>query len=86
VNGQFHVWPLYSQRKGPREELDRMFGRREEEKILDPTGTSTLTLGRAASSQSLYRLRLRYVSCNKSMQVKDKWEERDSVSSRSMGL
>jgi uncharacterized protein YerC len=32
-------------------------GQREEEKILDQSGTRTPTLGRVARSQSLYRLR-----------------------------
>jgi hypothetical protein len=56
--------PLYPQGKSPQYPLDRRLGgsqcrslRRGEEKILDPIGTRTLTLGRPAFSQSLYRLR-----------------------------
>jgi hypothetical protein len=63
VSGQLHAPAALSRRKNPRYPLDRRLGEPQSrsglpggEKILVPTGTRTPTLGRPASSQSLYRL------------------------------
>jgi hypothetical protein len=50
--GKIPRYPLVTRLGGPQ----NWSGRREEEKILDPTRTRNPTLGRPARSQSLYRV------------------------------